>query len=514
MEDSNSNKKELNNFLKAFVPTLVFWLIAHGYRFMNNLHTSDSLVSVFQDDILWQRSLGRFMQPLTMMVRGTITAPWLIFCITLAFFSAAVYLVCKLLKIDNTAVTVLIAGVLVCNVTMTSSVAAFLPWVDIYAVSFFLAALGVWFYSKDNVKGYIFGSICFVMCMGFYQAYIDVALALLFIVSIVELADKDSDIKKCALGLVKRFGSLLVSGGAYFVLFKIVCKIHHVEAASTYNGLSGVGDYSGTSIGGLFIGAYGKFFETLFNPTRFVSTYFLGRKVSDAWTLVLQICVIAVFLIIIAGLVYLNIKNKTKTASIILQAVGLATFPFAVNFVYFLSKGMEHELMIFSFFFVGVFAIVIMNLILQNAGKKKYIWLLAIPFVLLVWNNIVYSNQIYFKIDMEDRAALATATRLVADIEDVDEYNPGVTPVVFIGGLETSSPQVVYLRELEIYGNGTTPFTYDSLSLKNYLSWYMNVPMNIADIVPEEGISDELAVYPAKDSMLMRDGILYVKLSQ
>ncbi|MBO6008304.1 MAG: hypothetical protein J6P78_07070, partial [Lachnospiraceae bacterium] len=58
--------------------SVIFWMAAHGYRFMNNLYTGDTLGNIFQDDILWQRSLGRFMQPATMIFRGCIASPWLL----------------------------------------------------------------------------------------------------------------------------------------------------------------------------------------------------------------------------------------------------------------------------------------------------------------------------------------------------------------------------------------------------------------------------------------------------
>lgn len=510
---NKQNDKELKNYIKVCITTILFWGVAHGYRFVNNLHTSDSLVSVFQDDIYWQRSLGRFMQPFTMVFRGTITAPWLILVITLAFFSTAVYLICRLLKIDNIVLIGLITGILVCNVAMTSSVAAFLPWVDIYAVALFLATLGVWFYEKDNIKGYIFGSICFVLCMGFYQAYIDVALALFFIISIIELTDTKEKLTKSVIALGKRFGGLLISGGVYFVVFKLICKLHHVEVASTYNGLSEVGDYTDTSIISLVVGAYRSFFDRLWNPSRFVSTYLLGRSVSDGWTFVLRLCTILCVLFVIVGIIYLNVKNKTSVGSMLLQTIGLVTFPFAVNFVYFLSKGMEHDLMIFSFFFVFVFAIVVPAKVFTTIEKKKFMWVCLVPLLLIIWNNIVYSNQIYFKIDMEDRAALSTVTRLVSDIEDIDEYEPGVTPVVFIGGLEESASKVIYLRELEIYGNGTTPFNYGVGSLMDYIEWYLNVPMNISEMKKDEPIAQEMSIYPSKNSMKYEDGVVYVKLS-
>ena len=70
--------------------SVILWIVAHGYRFMNNLYTADTLGSIFQDDILWQRSLGRFMQTFTMIFRGCIVSPWLLAVISVVIFSFSV----------------------------------------------------------------------------------------------------------------------------------------------------------------------------------------------------------------------------------------------------------------------------------------------------------------------------------------------------------------------------------------------------------------------------------------
>jgi len=493
-----------------------FWIFAHGYRFMNNLQTSDSLRSVFQDDILWQRSLGRFMQTFTLMFRGTIVAPWLIMIISILLFSGAIFFIDKILDIKSTLSLIVIIGILVCNVTITTAVACYLPWVDIYSTAFLLAVLGVWCYKKDTIIGYIAGSVCFIFSLGFYQAYIDVAFALIFIMSIMELTELKVNLSKFIIRLVKRLGCLGISGVVYYLLFGFVCKIHHVTRAMSYNSIDNIENFGGVSIPSLFLNAYTEVFNNLWNPNMLVSTIIADRYVSDMWLLLLRICLVVSILIIVGGLILINVKMKTKWGNRFLQILGVITLPLVLNFVYIMSKGMEYELMIFSFFFIFVLEIMVVEKCSQFV-RKKNVWMVIamLPVVAFIWTNIVYSNQVYFKLDMENKASLSQITRMVDDIEKTEGYEDNVTPVVFVGNIEHAFNPVIYLKDVRVHGNLETPFSFGQNSLSTYIRMYLARPMNIPeDWQVDPDIPDQLEVYPQEGSIKIIDGVLYIKVSE
>ncbi len=514
----------------TFVCTLIFWVVAHGYRFMNNLYVADTLTSVFQDDIYWERSLGRFMHPLPLVLRGTVCAPWLIGMLAVLFYGLTIYLVLDMFRIRNRYFMVLICGVLICNQTLTINNIGFLPWVDVYACALFLAVLGVWYYLKNTWQSYLCGSIALVCCMGYYQAYIDVALVLI-VMLLLRMLWSGEDRKRTLLHAVKMMGATGVSAVWYFVSYKLVCRLHHVTESGTYNGLTGLGDYSETSIGGLIVGAYETFFDFLANPGVFVSTNMMGMSMSSLWQLVLKIALGVCVLAIVGGIVYLNCRRKTAWPERLLQGLGLLVLPLAANFVYVLSKGMEHELMIYSFFLTFVFLLVVLGDCMEHGtaiekpvGRKdahcSVRWngcgyLLTMVIILFIWNNIVFSNQVYFKIDMADRAGLSMATRIAQDIESREDYEPGVTQVAFVGSPDKSDyvQQLPYLREIAFYGAGKTPFTYE-MSLPIYLKNYLNVNINVvsAGALTEEMV--QMPAYPAKGYIQYVGDVLVVKISE
>ena len=59
----------------AALCTLFFMLILHGYRYVSLGFSHDSLAFAWPDDLAWQLSLGRFVQPVYWAFRGSVGAP-------------------------------------------------------------------------------------------------------------------------------------------------------------------------------------------------------------------------------------------------------------------------------------------------------------------------------------------------------------------------------------------------------------------------------------------------------
>ena len=83
------------------VSVIIFSFLAHGYRFFNNMYSHDSLLMIYQNDYAWQISLGRYVQPLWIFLRGSISSPWLITLLTMIWLAGAGYLGIDILKINN-----------------------------------------------------------------------------------------------------------------------------------------------------------------------------------------------------------------------------------------------------------------------------------------------------------------------------------------------------------------------------------------------------------------------------
>ena len=93
------------------VSTLVFGLLAHGYRYANAAFSGDAALISQAGEEAYQISLGRFLQPLWWRIRGTVTAPFLIglFCLIFLVFSGC--LTARILRIRNRAGIVFSCGI-------------------------------------------------------------------------------------------------------------------------------------------------------------------------------------------------------------------------------------------------------------------------------------------------------------------------------------------------------------------------------------------------------------------
>jgi hypothetical protein len=490
--------------------SVILWMAAHGYRFMNNLYTADTLASVFQDDILWQRSLGRFMQTFTMIFRGCIVSPWLVGIISMIIFSFSVYLISEILKIEDRVLLFMICAVLSCNVTITCAMAAYTPWIDVYMSAFFFAVLGVYLFTKDRIVCYIPGIVSLAVSMGFYQMYICVAFMLFAIIYIRELSEKKPD-KAFLIRAGKTVIGVVLSGGLYFALYKLVLAVHHVVEAMSYNSLANMGGVEGPGFGSLLAGTYERYIYYLTHQGTFVSTYLLGRKVSDAWDILIVICVMAVVLILLAGLAIINKRNGSSVLQMVLQAVLVLCIPLFSNVIYIISNGFEYDVMIYGIYFIYVLFAVILA---KAASTRKMMFIALIPVFVIVWHSVVFSNQVYMKLDMEDREALSICTRIADDVCETEGYEPGVTPVKIVGSLEFNEHHgpVIYLKDVTIHGNNNTPFNYIR-SFPFYMNYYLNEDMNFTTQDVSEEITDLMPEYPEKGSIAFVDDVLVIKLS-
>ena len=174
--------------IRCAVITIVCYLLVHGYRFMNKAFAGDALLMVYQNDAAWQIALGRFVQPVLIMMRGSLESPLLIGLLTAFWLGAGAYLLADIFKIEKNVTMIFLALILSANDAITASNASFLPWTDFYGLAFFTAVLGVWMLQDAKWWRIVLAALSFMFSMGVYQAYICVAIGVSCIVFIFFLS--------------------------------------------------------------------------------------------------------------------------------------------------------------------------------------------------------------------------------------------------------------------------------------------------------------------------------------
>lgn len=513
------SKKKL--FKTSVLLSLIFYSLANGYRFFHSLFAGDSLYMIYQNDASWEISIGRYVQPFLVLLRGAITAPFLISILSILWVSLSVYLVADFLEIKNPVSVALVAAVMSCNITILSLNATFLSYLDFYLLALLLSVLGVWLIKKEKLPFLIAGSLSLSISLGIYQSYICVSIALVmiyFLCKMPELPTFKSTFEKA----VKYLLSFLAAAIVYYAGWKLFQELFDIWTADTYNGLASMGDYSETGFGSTIAAAYRNVLDYFIYPETFITNTFRGISMSLFWLYLIRFCNLAVLLVIIAALISRNKAHKTNLWQKSIQLLIVALFPLGINFVCVISKGVEHSLMIYAFYFVYIMAVKLAECGLPHPGGTRNARNASAPrtailasVAVLSWANIVYSNQVYLKVELQESAAHSMMTRIVYKIESMEEYIPGVTPVAFAGNFD-SSPNLLNAESfsgLLPYGVGKSVMTYPGTD-GAFLSYVLNVNMNLAQVSSEDEAIRQMPVYPAEGSIAFVDGILVVKVSE
>ena len=506
-------------FICSFASTFLFGLIAHGYCYSNLYYSHDSLLVYQGSDVVTQISLGRFLVPLYLKVRGEFYVPWLAGLLSLFFLAAAAYLTVRLLSIERKPLICLVCGILATSVSLTLTNATYMKDVDIYMLSLLLSAAAAYICVRFRF-GFAPSAVLLCLSLSLYQAFFQVAVFLLMVCVVRTILDQ-ADVKAVLLSGVKALAALLLGLILYYAVLQIVLRVTGIPMADSYNGLSQVGRFGGL----------GELLRLIGETYQYTAARFLKPELPHSqWMALLNILLL---LLSAALLACLAVFRKVRGWNLTFLAVDLLLMPFGINVIYFISQGVVHLLMIFSFFFVYAFAAMLLEMFERDVkdtnhpDKVRRILLKAPQYVIscilavLIFNSIVYANQVYLKKDLEYQATMFTITRIVGRMEQTEGYMVGETPVVLVGTLMDSSLSQFRdgLRELS---SGTGLTSNFSVTYHSTYHWYFDqilaYPINLlgqweaTQWAAREDVA-QMAAFPAADACRMLDGVLVVKLS-
>jgi len=511
-------KKDL--FIITIFSTLTFFILAHGYRFTNPLFSGDALLMVHQTDSAWEIAIGRFIQPILVFLRGGLTNPFLLSVLSILWISLSAYLILDFLNFSKVISVVLVTAVMTCNSTVLVTSSSFLSYADLYCFALFCSVLGVWLLQKKKLPYTILGVLALTVSLGTYQAYISVAIALVMIYFLLNISEflTFRDMLKQGMRYVIPF---ILAAVAYFMTWKLFQNIFDIWTADTYNGLSSLGNFSDVSIFSIIATTYEKVFDYFFYPETFTTISFRGNSLSIFWLFMIRLLNIATLIALLWCLILKKPVTKMTWWQRIAQLLILLILPMGINFVCLISKGSEHTIMIYAFCLVYILAVRLVEsgtpqtMDASTLRKPCIPWFAVfVSITVLTWSNIVFSNQVYLKKDLQEQAALSFMTRIVYSIESTEGYIPGVTPVAFVGSFEHTPyvPEMEAFKDVRPYGMGKSALTYvgtDYAFLTHFLNVNMNLTRNYTDI---EAIA-QMPIYPEKGSIAFINETLVVKIA-
>ena len=501
----------------VFLWTFIFGMAAHGFVYLNSLFSHDSMMIV-TSDADWQISIGRFLNPVYFFFRGNVNAPWLIGLLSLLWIALALCLIIRMLDIISRLSIVIICGVFSTNLCLICLNASYLYIADLFMFSFLMASAGAFLWERYRF-GFLPGAALIAASMALYQAFAGAAVGLVLLALIKKLLCT-VPVKKLVFTTLKALGMLVLGAVIYILSLKLVLALTHIPLSDSYNGIAGAGDFAGVSIPALLLGTYTH-----------IAGFFFG---SNGYNVVpVIIANAALGLLAVAALIYVMIIQKLKALHFILAAVAVVLLPFGVNLVYFISKGLIHELMTFPYFLVYLFAVQMLDLydgeatpaLPDRTGKfdgRKWIRVLT-PcfFVLILLNNIIFANGAYLKKQLEYNATLSSMTRVADRMESTQGYRPNETPVALVGSLDTTylnAPREGFERYSEFLGLGYNVSVTYYLTDYHYFQYVLGMPVKLLSEDESAGYAQrqeviDMPAFPTDGFCQMVDDVLVVKLS-
>lgn len=502
--------------ITALAATFFIGLAAHGYAFFDNNLSHDSLrefhAEILGNDV--KMSIGRVLTPLYRDLLGSdVTLPWFSGVLSLLWIGLAVFLVVRGMRIESKPMVVLTAGIFVTNITVSATAATYIHDLDSYMFAMLCAAAAFWLW-KQYPKGWLIGWIPAAVSLGIHQSYVFLTVSLCMIACILSLMN-GAEFRQVLTRGLKAIGMLLLGGIAYFLILKGMLLLSGASLSSgDYNSLDRMSLLNLRTIGIMVIGAYSDWFSRLWNA--YSSYPGVLIKGATAVFFAIDLAALAVFLF----------SRRWGWKEKLLCAALAALLPLGMNMIYVLSLGAVHELMVYPTWMFYLLTLLLAKWLYvqwKDAAIPAGAWQRAVCMLLIglvLYGNVRFSNGMYVKKNLEFDGYLSLMTRIVGRMEATPGYEPGETPVLFVGLPKTFNHVIPGFKDYwNVTGmTGSSPiYTTEPSRFQAYFDYVMSLPIVLADSGTQQRLlADEdvraMPCYPAEGFLTFRDGTLVVKL--
>lgn len=501
----------------SFAATFILGFIAHGYAFLNAFFSHDNLV-IFADrsEETWKLTLGRILVPIYRSLRGGYNSPLLIGVLSLFWISLSVYFCCRFFDVKSRAVAVAFSAVFTVNLTVIAQTATYLYELDFDMLALLCAVLAAFLWKKGG-KAMLAVPLFVFVSLGIYQSYVEVTVALMIMHSIVALVKEYSaDVKRIFKKGLCGIGVLLAGAVLYAicVVVLVLCFDVSVESGQA-NSLSNlltekqylalipkavaVCVYRWLNMGGFRVGV-----ELFGHSSHGIITAFCAAL--TALIPALPIC--------------FAFKKKIKPLNLVLAGALCVLLPLGMDFVYVLSNGAIHHLMMYAIWLAWLIPLLFTQT--QSFGQSfkagtrsaiKAAVFVCLAVILAA--NIKTSNAVYLKKDLEASTTLSVITDVSRLIHDVDGYEAGTTKVAFAGRYRNGAKIPGFEDYYALTGNTHNLAITDELNAPNYYKYLLNEEINTTVCNGDIYDSEEFLAmpsYPDRGCVGFIGDVLVVKL--
>ena len=528
MEVWNDLKANMRKEWKvAFWTVFLLGLMIHFPVIAGDFPNHDGLASMYFDQNMI--TSGRWFLTVACGFSSYFSLPWAIGLLSLFFLSIGAAALIEFLEIKNEPGIILICGLLVSFPALASTY-AYIFTADGYMFALCLVFLAVTVTKKSD-WGFIPGGICLAFSMGTYQSYLSFAI-LLSMYGCLMVFFSENSLKKKVNGILRYLYMGLIGVGLYYVILQVLLKVQGREL-DTYQGINGMTAGGSLPFSEKLWNLYGDFFAFTGN-----GNVLYNNMISFA---AFGVLTIAAFILLMRFVVRRGYFRKWYFYLICLLTI--LVVPAAFNVILLISPEVTyHLLMRYQWCLLPVLMLafmlrygfgqtelsgqfsplhrrdpqvlkkpsVISNIVLQ--------WGVVLGGFILVFNYGVTDNIAYSNLQKKYEKTYAYCLRLTDRMEQTRGYYTGI-PVAMIGVQNKEN-----LPETDITGAVTGNMIgmsgdyliYTDTNYQAFMKHYLGVTINL---VPDEEMEriygtkeyQELKSFPEENSMIVVDGILYIK---
>lgn len=415
------------------------------------------------------------------------------------------YFITDALEIKRKSFIIISCGILITCSSVSLLNATYLHDVDSYSLSLLFVSIGLWI-SKKIKKGYLFAIPFYIVSLGLYQAYIQIAVFVYVIMFVIKILN-GKELKETFIQLIKDAIAIIISMILYYAIYRILLIIFDVSEGNMYNSVSQATNLVNISLK-----------DRLYNTIVSELNWFIYPN-SNKQTFVFIINIILLIAAFVSIIITI-IKNKIKIMNVIIVTLVILFAPFAVNIITFLSN-QSHALTLFPLSFFYIFVIVLLQNVYDVYEYKKIVVICITALSLMIADNCIFSNRIYLQKELINQNTLSIMTRIIDRIEQEEGYEVGKTKVAIIGRLGNSS--LVYKKKHSIDYKGATGMftnfvTTSYSTYQNYFNNYLGYPINLLDEEKSNEYKENEEVkkmksFPSIDSCKLIDDVMVIKLS-
>lgn len=547
--------------VRVFASTFLIGFLIHFYMFSNkmiNYFEMNNILTPMSMDKGDTLAMGRWFLPVVSRLSTVYSMPAVNGMICLVCLSLCACMLVDVFGLKSRVLILLCEGVIV----SFPGVASYLSYgvnSDVFCVALLLSVLSGWVLYKSacSVKGMILSAVFLCFCIGVYQPFMSVTIAIIFCMLYLQVWQEG----KGFVSILKQVLRYVLTLAAGFILYYIVLQIVTAVTGISVGDYHGINDMTSFTLKGIAKGGVYTYFYFLYYLFSMEYANFPLVIVFDGLAAVLFL------LYTIAG--YRKFQKGTREkGSLICQILLVVFLPIGVNASPFLmadrvGNGVDRYMM-FSMMLLFVLLLKLMEA-MADAGKKaaenggsrqngpegetdgqgadgercsgvkskekKGVsvrreavpqWLTIFAIAAVICGNYYQCNQGYYRAEAMTKSTDSLLTRLAYRIESTEGWNPELP--VYLADCEAlfnencDTEIEAFTRLTRVDGTEIKPW-YNEGAVVKYMQVYLNFPMHTASNEQKESILSsvefaQMGIYPQEDSMRVIDGVLVVKFGE